>query len=209
MIVKKKIAFVICVLVILVSAFSLSSCDHRHDQKALADLYSKTRYDTSIIQHLSQYDRLKDVLVTHLDTIFKFRDANTNVYHGNDEITHEKHDFFLFFFNRNSGHGKSEDDISLKTLPATLYPAIQQFGEVLGRDKINGFSLWTDSTFEIVLPIGYIDEKTKATVLHKLRWKREVDLSGEPFAKDTIIAPGWRYEIDVFEYEDKSRMDYH
>jgi hypothetical protein len=36
-----------------------------------------------------------------------------------------------------------------------------------------------------------------------LRWKGVISFSGNPLIKDTIIAPGWHYEIAVLEYEVK------
>jgi hypothetical protein len=205
MTVKRKMLLLTPANVILIITFSLSSCDNWHNQKALSDLYNKTTYDTTIIHHLALYDSLKDILIPNLDTIFKFRDARTPVYHGSGpdsgQTTYEHQDFYLFFFKWDSSAETSEDYISLKTLPAFVYPAVKHSFEALGKDQIGGILIWTDSTIEIGVE-GYLDENTQASVQHKLRWKRIMDNSDQPLIKDTVIAPGWTYEIVVLEHKD-------
>jgi hypothetical protein len=207
MTIKKMLLLIITLHVILIITFSLSSCNNWHNKKALSDLIKKTTYDTSIIRNLPLYDTLKEILVANLDTIFKFRDARAYVYHGSGEdsgqTTHERHHFYIFFYNWNLNHGSSEDDISPKTLPAFVYPVVKHFFEALGKEEIASFTIWTDSGIVIGLPNGYIDERTRASVRHTLRWNRIVDLSHDPLSKDTIVAPGWYYEITVTEYEDQ------
>ena len=58
-------------------------------------------------------------------------------------------------------------------------------------------------SIEIYLPKGFVDENTQASVRHTLRWKRIMDISDQPLTRDTIIAPGWTYEISVLEREEK------
>lgn len=207
MTVKKKILLLILINFILIIPFSLSSCNNWHNQKALSDLYNKTTYDTTIIHHLALYDSLKDILISNLDTIFKFRDARTPAYHrsGPDSgrTTYEHHDFFMFSLKWDSSAETSEDYISLKTLPAFVYPAVKNSFQALGKDRIGGIILWTDSALEIYLPEGFVDENTQASVRHTLRWKRIMDISDQPLTRDTLVAPGWTYEISVLEHEEK------
>jgi hypothetical protein len=181
-------------------------CNNRHNQKALRDLYNKTTYDTSIIHHLALYDSLKAILILHLDTIFKFRDARTPVYHGSGtdsgRTTFEHHDSYLFFFKWDLNAETSKDYISLKILPAVVYPGVRHCFEALGKDRIGGMMIWADSAIEIFLPNGFVDENTRASVRHILRWKRILDISDQPLTRDTVIAPGWTYEISVMEHEE-------
>ena len=204
---KKKMLVLVRINVILIMTFSLPSCTNWHNPKALSDLYNKTTYDTAIVYYLALYDSLKDILISNLDTIFKFRDARTPVYHGSGpdsgRATYEHHDFYMFFFKWDSSAETSEGYISLKTLPAFVYPAVKRSFEALGKDRIGGIMICTDSASEIYLPKGFIDKNTKAPVQHTLRWKKIFDISGQPLIKDTIIAPGWNYEISVEEYEEK------
>jgi hypothetical protein len=206
MTVKKKRLLLTPINVILIITSLLSSCSNWHNPKALSDLYNKTTYDTTIIHHLALYDSLKDILITNLDTIFKFRDARTPVYHGSGpdsgRTTYEHRDFYMFDLKWDSSAEQSEDYISLKTLPAFVYPAVKHSFEALGKVRIGGVMLWTDSTIEIYLPKGFVDENTQASVRHTLRWKRIMDISDQPLTRDTIIAPGWTYEISVLEHQD-------
>jgi hypothetical protein len=192
--------------IILIITLSLSSCNNWHNKKALTDLFNKTTYDTTIIRHLALYDSLKEILIPNLDTIFKFRDARTPVYHGggpdSGRTTYEHQDFYLFNLKWDSSAGISPDYISLKALPAFVYPAVKHCIEALGKDRISSIIIWTDSTIEIDLPEGFVDENTQASVQHTLRWKRIVNISDQPLMKDTIIAPGWTYQISVLEHEE-------
>jgi hypothetical protein len=207
MTVKKKSLLLIHINLILIITSSLPSCNNWHNPKALSDLYKKTTYDTAVIHHLVLYDSLKDILIPNLDTIFKFRDARIPVYHGSGpdsaRVTYEHRDFYTFYLKWDSSAETSEDYISLKTMPAFIYPAVKHSFEALGKDRIGGIMIWTDSTIEIYLPEGFVDKITQASVRHTLRWKRIMDNSDQPLIKDTAIAPGWTYEISVLEHEDK------
>jgi hypothetical protein len=206
MTVKKKRLLLTPINVILIITSLLSSCNNWHNQKALIDLYNKTTYDTTIIHHLALYDSLKGILITNLDTIFKFRDARTPVYHGSGpdsgRTTYEHQDFYMFDLKWDSSAEQSEDYISLKTLPAFVYPAVKHSFEALGKVRIGAIMIGTDSAIEIYLPKGFVDENTKASVRHTLRWKRITDISDQPLTRDTIIAPGWTYQISVLEHQD-------
>ncbi|HET7003189.1 MAG TPA: hypothetical protein VFI33_17815 [Puia sp.] len=207
MTVKKKMLLLISISVIQIITFSLSSCNNEHNPKALRDLYNKVTYDTTIINHIALYDSLKNILIHNLDTIFKFRDARTPVYHGSgpdsDRATYDHRDFYMFFLKWDSSAEISDNYISLKTLPAYVYPAVKRSFEVLGKDRIGGFMIWDDGAIEIPLPKSFIDANTRATVRHLLRWKRTVDNSDWPLTRDSIIAPGWTYEIAVLEHEER------
>jgi hypothetical protein len=198
---------ILLLIPITVIAFSPSSCNNWHNPKALSDLYNKANYDTAIVHHLPLYDSLKDILIHNIDTIFKFRDARTPVFHGSGpdsgQTTYEHQNFYMFFFKWDSSAESSENYISLETLPFFVYPAIKHSFEALGKNRIRGIMIWTDSAIEIPLPESFFDENTRAFVRHILRWKRTIDISDDPLTKDTIIAPGWTYEISVLEHEEK------
>lgn len=206
MTVKKRMVLLISISVIVHILFSLSSCNNEHNPKALKTLYDKEIYDTAIINHLALFDSLKDILISNLDTICNFRDARTPVYHwsGSDSgwVTHERQGFYMFFYNWDSSAQTYDGCISPETLPTFIYPGVKHIFETLGKDRIGAFTLWSDSAIEIHLAKGFFDDNTKASVRHLLRWKRMVDNSDWPYTKDTIIAPGWTYEIVVLEHED-------
>jgi hypothetical protein len=206
MTVKKRMVLLIPISVIVHITFSLSSCNDEHNPKALRALYDKEVYDSTIINHLGLYDSLKDILISNLDTICNFRDARTPVYHGSGpdsgRVTHEHRGFYMFYYNWDSSAQTYDGCISPETLPPFIYPAVKHIFETLGKDRIGGLTLWSDSAIEINLPKGFIDDNTKASVRQLLRWKRTVGNSDWPYIKDSIIAPGWTYEIAVLEHED-------
>jgi hypothetical protein len=196
MIVKRR-------LLALIMTVALASCNYEHDPKALRALYNREPYDTAVMDHLALYDSLKDVLVSNLDTIFKFRDARTPVYHGSGadsgRVTYAHQPDYLFYYNWDSTAKLYDNCIGEGTLPAFVLPTFERIFEALGRDRIQGFEVWHDSSIEIQLAKGYIDAHTKATVRKQLRWKIMIDQSDWPYIKDTVLAPGWTYEIAITE----------
>ena len=85
-------------------------------------------------------------------------------------------------------------------MPAFIYPSVDTIFRKLGKDKIRGFTLWTDSTIDISIKgfrTGNID------VGHTLTWKRFFAKNTDPemFYRDTLIAPKWTYAISVDEHQ--------
>ena len=61
-------------------ALLLSSCDQERDAKKLRQVFSETKYDDDIIKSLPFYDSLKNIIISNIDTIFKFRNSRHFVF---------------------------------------------------------------------------------------------------------------------------------
>ena len=117
----------------------LVSCDHERDVKTLRKVFSETHYDTSVIKSLPLYDSLKNIIITHIDTIFKFRNARHFVFHSNEKDTatiREDANFYQFYYNYGEatslsyGTGPNDqkliDEVSVENMPAFIYPSIDK-----------------------------------------------------------------------------------
>lgn len=192
----------------------LISCDHEQDVKTLRKVFSETHYDTSVIQSLQLYQSLKDIIITHIDTIFKFRNARHFVFHTNGKDTatiREDANYYKFYYNYREatslsyGTGPNNqkliDEVNVENIPAFIYPSVDTIFRKLGKNKIRGFTLSTDSTIEISIK-NFHKEKENVDVAHTLTWKRtySINTDTDNFYRDTIIAPKWTYQIWVDEH---------
>ena len=183
-----------CILTLFI-VLVLSSCNH---EKAKQAVFQKTTFDGQVMENLPLYDSLRDVMVNHIDTIFKFRDSGHLVYHGDSKrTTQENADFYIFNFTE---PGQSQDGID--NMPAFLYPSVERICKKLGKDNIRGFLVRRDSSLEISAKSIY-KENIDATVNHQLFWKTKIGLSSdEMFIKDTTIGSKWTYLVSVDDHQD-------
>ncbi|MCU7550126.1 hypothetical protein OCK74_13465 [Chitinophagaceae bacterium LB-8] len=197
----------------LLFGFVLISCEHKRDVKTLRKLFNETNYDTAVIQSTPLYDSLKNIIISYIDTIFKFRNSRHFVYHGDTgKETQEDADFYNFYYNYGEatslsyGTGPNDqkliDEVSVENMPTFIYPSVDRIFKQLGKDKILGFTLWKDSTIEITVKSFY-REKENADVGHILVWKRIYATNIDPdfFYRDTLIAPKWTYQIWVDDHQ--------
>ncbi len=193
-------------------AILLVSCDRKRDLKKLRQVFSETKYDNEIINKLPLYDSLKNIIISNIDTIFKFRNSRHFVFHsyanGDTATVQEDESFYEFYYNYGEatalsyGTGPNDqkliDAVSVENMPAFIYPAVDNIFKKLGKSKIRGFTLWTDSTIEISVKAF---RKENIEVGHTLTWKRITAKNTDPdiFYRDTLIAPKWTYGIWVDE----------
>lgn len=191
------------------------SCDHERDVKTLRKVFEQTYYDTAIIQSLPLYDSLKNIIVTNIDTIFKYRNSRHFVFHsysnGDTATIQEDENFYSFYYNYGGATALSYgavpndekliDEVSVENMPGFIYPSVERIFKKLGKNKIYGFTLRKDTTIEIAVK-NFHQEKGNVDVLHTLTWKRisAVDNDPDNFYRDTIIAPQWTYQILVDEH---------
>lgn len=189
-----------------------TSCEHRRDVKRLRQVFRQTNYDNDIIKNLQLYDSLKDVIILNIDTIFKFRNSRHFVFHsysnGDTATVQEGENFYQFYYNYGEatafsyGTGPNDqkliDEMSVENMPAFIYPSVDIIFKKLGKNRIRGFTLRTDSTIEISVKSFRKDD---IDVGHTLTWKRFFSKNTDPelFFKDTLIAPKWTYGIWVDE----------
>lgn len=191
----------------------LTSCDHERDLKTLRKVFIQTHYDTAIIQSLPLYDSLKNIIIANFDTIFKYRNSRHFVFHSNGKDTatvREDADFYCFNYNYGEatalsyGTGPNDqkliDEVSVESMPAFIYSSVDTIFKKLGKGKIRGFTLWTDSTIEIAVK-GF--SKDDIDIGHTLTWKRFFAKNTDPdlFYKDTLIATKWTYGIWLDEHQ--------
>ena len=174
------------------------SCEH----KSLRKLFNQSTYDQQVIESLPLYDSLKNIIVSNIDTIFKFRNSKHLLYHGDTgKETQEDADFYIFNYSYDT-HSKSIDELR-ENIPEFIYPSIDKLFKKLGQDKVRGFGLWPDSTIEIAIKSIYREDED-ANVSHTLVWKKTFskDTDLDILYRDTIIAPEWTYQINVEKHSD-------
>lgn len=199
-------------ILIFLFAILLVSCDQKRDLKKLRQVFSQTKYDDDIIKQLPLYDSLKNIIISNIDTIFKFRNSRHFVFHsyanGDTATVQEDENFYQFYYNYGEatslsyGTGPNDqkliDAVSVENMPAFIYPSVDTIFKKLGKSKIRGFTLWTDSTIEISVKAFRYEN---IEVGHTLTWKRITAKNTDPdiFYRDTLIAPKWTYGIWVDE----------
>lgn len=182
--------------------------------KKLRQVFNQTTYDNDVIKNLPLYDALKSIIVINIDTIFKFRNSRHFVFHsygnGDTATIQENADFYHFYYNYGEatalsyGTGPNDqkliDEVNVENMPSFIYPSIDTIFKRLGKNKIRGFTLWTDSTIEISVKRF---SKNDIDVGHTLTWKKTfaTNTGADDFHRDTIIAPNWAYSIWVDEYQ--------
>lgn len=189
----------------------LVSCNNKRDIKKIRQTFNQTTYDSNIIKNVPLYDSLKNIIIKNIDTIFKFRNSRHFVFHlyanGDTATIQEDANFYQFYYNYGDatalsyGTGQNDqkliDAVSVENMPAFIYPSVDRIFRKLGKDKIRGFTLWTDSTIEIAAK-GFIGQDD-IEVSHSLIYKRFFGKNNDPelFVKDTIISKDWQYQIYV------------
>lgn len=197
-------------IVTLLFGLVLTSCDQERDVKKLRQVFNQTTYDNDVINSLPLYDSLKNIIVSNIDTIFKFRNSRHFVFHtyanGDTATVQEDENFYQFYYNYGEasalsyGTGPNDqkliDAVSVENMPSFIYPSVDTIFKQLGKNKIRGFTLWNDSTVEISVKAFRKDD---IEVGHTLRWKRVFAPNTDPdnFSRDTLIATKWTYEIWV------------
>ena len=194
----------------LLLAILLASCNQERDLKKLRQVFDETKYDEDVIKNLPLYDSLKNIIIVHIDTIFKFRNSRNFVFTSNangDTATVLKeansYDFYSDYGQATAlsyGTGPKDqkliDVVGLKNMPSFIYPSVEKLFKKIGKDKIQGFTLWTDSTIEISIR-GF--RKDQIEVGHTLTWQRifPKSIDSDNFYRDTVIATNWTYGIWV------------
>jgi len=198
----------------LLLGLSIISCDHKRDVKKLKEVFNQTKYESDVINNLPLYDSLKNIIISNIDTIFKFRNSRHFVFHsytnGDTATIQEDANFYRFYYNYRGasalsyGTGPNDqkliDEVSIENMPTFIYPSVDTIFKELGKNKIRGFTLWTDSTIEFYVK-GF--RKDDIDVEHTLTWKRAFAKNSDPdfFSRDTIIGHNWTYGIWVDEHQ--------
>ncbi len=200
-------------LLLFIILISLSACGQTLDQKDLKALLDQAQFDKQVIADLPQYEKIRNITFSNLDTIFKYRDSRNivDVYGNNNKVVKKQENEYSYeFFRNQTKKGILQKDTSLKSMPSNIYPSIDKIFNTLGKDKIEGFELLkgstygeatkiTDATISITLKVSY-DRKTSSQIIHNLTWGKGFTwhLDDPQFpAKEMILQNGWIYYISI------------
>ena len=129
-------------------ALMFVSCDQERDVKKIRQVFSETKYDEDIIKSLPLYDSLKNIIISNIDTIFKYRNSRNFVFHSNGKGTttvQEDANSYQFYYNYGEatalsyGTGANDqkliDGVSVENMPAFIYPSIDNILGNLAKEK--------------------------------------------------------------------------
>ncbi len=182
----------------------LFSCEQKENNEPLKKLILETTFDTGVIQNLYLYDSLRNIIISHIDTIFKFKNERNFV--TNEKGSHIQEDAYEYRFNyypegvkRIHGTVKEAreiDPFSLEKMPAYIYPSVESIFKKIGNNRINGFRIYLDSSIVIDIRDDYNNEGQEY-IRHILKWDRfyKNDTDVENLICDTLLAPKWVYSI--------------
>jgi hypothetical protein len=173
--------------VILLSV--IFSCNTNNETEARKSFFNQIAFDTLIINNLPLYDSLKNIVLLNIDTIFKFRLQRDTLFNP------DKCQSYSFLNNR-----QVSEEFQLENMPESIYLSVKKIFDRLGDSKINGFTLYSDSTIEISAKDIYKPE-INLDAGHNLIWKRTYNYDSSDLIRDTIIAPQWTYQIWAGEHK--------
>jgi hypothetical protein len=163
------------ILTLLLFLLIILGCKDTKDYKSH---FEKHKFDPTVINILPLYDTLRKIVLNNYDS---FNLSNT------------KNDFtYIYNFDTStqiSGH-------SNKDVPHIIYPEIIQLFKRIGKEKIFGFALSKDSTFEILVRNTHFTEYF-LDVRERLYWyssTNKIDKQEFPI-KDTLLTDKWQYQI--------------
>jgi len=155
----------------------------------------KVNFDQSIIASLSQYDKLKDFLLTYGDTIIAYRDSR-NVVHvhgggGKVDTVLERQDCYNFF------QGNSNYDIT--NVPDFLKPRLDSIYRAIGDGNIKSFEVCKDK--KVRIEVRSEGGENGLYRSHNLMWntKKERDYAYSN-NKDTLLNGNCVYRIGMTEH---------
>ncbi|HNP24731.1 MAG TPA: hypothetical protein PKM63_22025 [Panacibacter sp.] len=173
----------------------ICSCKEQKGDLDTQNFLTNQKFDTGVINSISEYEALKNVLIFYRDTLFRFRDQRHYV---ENLDTHQKKlqkdEFYSFY--KSYGTGKYIDDVNLDYMPDFVFKRVDSIFSILGQTKIKGFDLWRDSTIEIYTTSSY-DEREEIGASHRLVWKRHYNIEYDNLTKDTALTQDWTYYIDM------------
>lgn len=201
-------------LLLFILLISLSACGQTVDQKDYRAVLDQAQFDKQVIADLPQYEKIRNISFSNLDTIFKYRDKRNivDIYDNNNKVTRkqENEDSYEFFRNQ-TRKGTLEKDTSLKMMPPNIYSSINKIFNLLGQKKIEGFELLkshtigeptkiTGTTILITIKVNYDTKIDFLQITHNLCWGKGFTwhLDDPQFpTKEMILPNGWVYYINV------------
>ncbi|MEJ7828405.1 MAG: hypothetical protein WKF91_09425 [Segetibacter sp.] len=185
----------------IILIYVLLSCNTTKSSNSVENSFLSGSYDSNVIRNLDKYKLLRDLLVSNIDTIIKFRNVQAhNEFHNHSaDIDKLVGNETTYNFSVPFGKGQSADEISLKTLPSFIFPKVDSICKALGYSLIYGFRLERlDSSVTISIKTTY-DEQSKATAYHQIQTDPILSENNslDYFVKDTMLAPRLHYHLTV------------
>jgi len=171
----------------------LYACSSQKPSKTIKDVFNQEQFDSNVINHLSLYDSLKNILVANVDTIFGYRKVKRGS--DNKATAIPPDDFHNFIFI--PGKGESSDKISLETLPPFIYSKVDSICRKLGENRIAGFDLQRNKIIVNITIKNDYDEETSAETQHTLTWNWDHSVDKTELEKDTVLNNGWIYYVQT------------
>jgi len=170
------------IFALLISVF-LFSCNS--DQEINAVL-KQTKFQQQIINKLPRYEKLKIILDKNRDSLFRFRDRQTQY---PEEIS-----FYTYIF-----HYKGmefNEAIDIKNMPSFVYGQVDSVFRAIGEPSIKGFDVFRNGTIRMIVNHNF-DEKTNILSGEYLVWNdKPIEDDEEPVVKkDSTLSNGWIYRI--------------
>lgn len=179
---------------------ALASCHQKDNSRAIEQYLNHIPFDKDVIALLPYYDSIKNIAIANMDTIFSFRNSRNIVDYsdGSGHIERRQEDNSEYEFSYDFEKGKFLDYMSNNDMPEFVGKKLSVYFERIGKNNIGNFTLETDSTVQFAFE-GIEDKNLNIEGGHLLIWKRVYaeNISQTLFTKDTVIAPGWTYNIWV------------
>ncbi len=189
-----RLPSVIIFAVVVLTAGCLPSYDECDVDKSKAALQSnRGNYRNEVLQNLAKYEKLKDFILLHLDTLLIHNQKRCissikNVGGKRDTLFCEPPSSITLY---NYGDGNMIKD----QIPAHLYAGFMALNSSINTNKSHTVSFERDGLVFIFLTNEQYDED-RIKVLHMLEWNSKMDRSNlAPLEKDTLLANGARYVI--------------
>jgi len=178
--IKNKLIVSLTILV-----FGFASCKSKTKQ---IEIMQQANFDQAVINDLTAYKKLNNLVVEHMDTIINFRKA---------QVDHpEEIEEFAFLHDDEKENHFIQKEINFNNVPEFILPKLDSAFYAIKRGKITGFSINRNGMIE--MSVGHsFDEKNNYDIYESLVWNAPENLPLKSTAKDTLINDGWRYIIHV------------
>jgi hypothetical protein len=148
-----------------------NSKDYKND-------FEKHKFDATVINNLPLYDKLRQIVLNSFDSFY---------------LSNTKNDFtYIYNFDTSTEiSGRSNSDV-----PETIYPKTIQLFKRIGKENIFGFTIYKDSTFEILIRNTHLTQYF-LDVRERIYWYPNTNKIGKTKfpVKDTLLTDKWQYQI--------------
>jgi uncharacterized protein YcfL len=170
------------IFAILISVLFFSCNSDQEIKVAL----KQAKFQQEIINKLPKYEKLKVILDKNRDSLFRFRDRQTQY---PEEIS-----FYTYIFHYDGM--EFNESIDIKNMPPFVYGQVDSVFRGIGETSIKGFVVFRNGTIRMIINHNF-DEKTSTLSGEYLVWNdKPIEDDEEPVVKkDSTLSNGWIYRI--------------